>query len=146
MGLASPATRGIGHTGAATFVQDASRVSGDAAPMDATATTAESDALGVTRTPWNPDPTRGRVSNSAIEAEGLATSGVLARCVADAAAGLDVLAHHRWVECSPMARDCRSIRMPSRNFSNASPAGPACRPSDLTTCATSFSPQALTTR
>jgi amidase len=51
-------------------------------------------------------PTRGRVTNGAIEAEGLATSGVLARTVADAAAGLDVLARHDpaawWSPPSPM--------------------------------------------
>jgi amidase len=39
-------------------------------------------------------PTRGRVTAGTVEAEGLATSGVIARCVADAAAGLDVLARH----------------------------------------------------
>ena len=98
----------------------------------------ESDALGITRNPWNPDrtpggssggagaavaagmapiahaadgggsirvpascnglvglkATRGRVTNGTIEAEGLATHGVVARSVADAATALDVLARH----------------------------------------------------
>jgi amidase len=98
----------------------------------------ESDALGITRNPWNLDrtpggssggsgaavaagmapiahaadgggsirvpaacnglvglkPTRGRVTNNSVEVEGLATNGVLTRSVADAAAGLDVLARH----------------------------------------------------
>jgi amidase len=111
----------------------------------------ESDALGITRNPWNPDrtpggssggagvavaagmapiahaadgggsirvpascnglvglkPTRGRVTNGAIEVEGLATHGVVARSVADAATALDVLAHHDpaawWSPPSPSA-------------------------------------------
>ena len=39
-------------------------------------------------------PTRGRVTAGTVEGEGLATSGVITRSVADAAAGLDVLARH----------------------------------------------------
>jgi amidase len=39
-------------------------------------------------------PTRGRVTNVAVDAEGFATSGVLTRTVADTAAALDVLACH----------------------------------------------------
>jgi amidase len=39
-------------------------------------------------------PTRGRVTSTTIEGEGLGTSGVVTRTVADAAAGLDVLARH----------------------------------------------------
>ena len=98
----------------------------------------ESEALGVTRNPWDPDrtpggssggaaaavaagmapiahaadgggsirvpaactglvglkPTRGRVTNALVEVEGMATQGVVARSVADAAAALDVLARH----------------------------------------------------
>ena len=98
----------------------------------------ESDALGATHNPWDPDrspggssggaatavaagmaplahgadgggsirvpasctglvglkPTRGRVTAATVEGEGLATSGLITRCVADAAAGLDVLARH----------------------------------------------------
>jgi amidase len=111
----------------------------------------ESDALGITRNPWNPDrtaggssggagvavaagmapiahaadgggsirvpascnglvglkATRGRVTNGTIEVEGLATHGVVARSVADAATALDVLAHHDpaawWSPPSPSA-------------------------------------------
>ncbi len=98
----------------------------------------ESEALGISRNPWNPDrtpggsssgagvavaagmapiahgadggasirvpascnglvglkPTRGLVTNVAVDLEGLATSGVLTRTVADTAAALDVLARH----------------------------------------------------
>src|SRR5262245_51727171 len=98
----------------------------------------ESEALGISRNPWDPDrspggsssgagvavaagmapiahaedgggsirvpascnglvglkPTRGLVSNATIELEGLATSGVVTRSVADTAAALDVLARH----------------------------------------------------
>jgi amidase len=98
----------------------------------------ESEALGISRSPWNPDrspggsssgagvavaagmapiahaedgggsirvpascnglvglkPTRGLVSNATVDLEGLATSGVLTRSVADTAAALDVLARH----------------------------------------------------
>jgi amidase len=98
----------------------------------------ESEALGISRNPWDPDrtpggssggagaavaagmapvahgadgggsirvpascnglvglkATRGRVTDLAVEVEGLATNGVLARSVADAAAALDVLARH----------------------------------------------------
>jgi amidase len=39
-------------------------------------------------------PTRGRVANTHVDLEGLATSGVLARTVADLAAGIDVLSVH----------------------------------------------------
>jgi amidase len=110
----------------------------------------ESEALGTTRNPWNPErtpggssggagaamgagmaplalggdgggsiripascnglvglkPTRGRIPGAAVELEGLATSGVLARSVADAAASLDVLARHDpaawWSPPSPL--------------------------------------------
>ncbi|WP_330461189.1 amidase [Streptomyces sp. NBC_00820] len=98
----------------------------------------ESEALGISRSPWDPDrtpggsssgagaavaagmapiahaedgggsiripascnglvglkPTRGLVTNATVCAEGLATSGVLTRTVADTAAVLDVLARH----------------------------------------------------
>jgi amidase len=98
----------------------------------------ESDALGISRNPWDPDrtpggsssgagaavaagmapiahggdgggsiripascnglvglkPTRGLVTNGAVDAEGLATNGVLTRTVCDTAAALDVLARH----------------------------------------------------
>jgi hypothetical protein len=51
--------------------------------------------------------TRGRVTNGTIEVEGLATHGVVARSVADAATALDVLAHHDpaawWSPPSPSA-------------------------------------------
>jgi amidase len=40
------------------------------------------------------NPSRGLVTNVAVDLEGLATSGVLTRTVADTAAALDVLAHH----------------------------------------------------
>ena len=111
----------------------------------------ESDALGITRNPWDPDrtpggssggagaavaagmapiahaadgggsirvpascnglvglkATRGRVTNGTVEVEGLATQGVVARSVADAATALDVLAHHDpaawWSPPSPSA-------------------------------------------
>jgi amidase len=39
-------------------------------------------------------PTRGLVTNVAVDLEGLATSGVLTRSVSDTAAALDVLARH----------------------------------------------------
>jgi amidase len=39
-------------------------------------------------------PTRGRISDDHVDLEGLATSGVLARSVADLAAGLDTIAVH----------------------------------------------------
>ncbi|MET9433547.1 amidase [Streptomyces sp. NPDC006551] len=98
----------------------------------------ESEALGISRNPWDPDrtpggsssgagaavaagmaplahaadgggsirvpasctglvglkPTRGLVTNVAVDSEGLATNGVLTRSVADTAATLDVLARH----------------------------------------------------
>jgi len=98
----------------------------------------ESEALGSSRNPWDPDrtpggsssgagaavaagmapiahagdgggsiripascnglvglkPTRGLVTNAAVDLEGLATNGVLTRTVADTAAALDVLARH----------------------------------------------------
>lgn len=99
---------------------------------------AESDALGISRSPWDPDrtpggssggagaavaagmaplahaedgggsiripascnglvglkPTRGLVTNGTVAVEGLGTSGMLTRTVADTAAALDVLARH----------------------------------------------------
>jgi amidase len=111
----------------------------------------ESEALGITRNPWDPDrtpggssggaaaavaagmapiahaadgggsirvpascnglvglkATRGRIANRTVELEGLATHGVVARSVTDAAAALDVLAHHDpaawWSPPSPSA-------------------------------------------
>jgi amidase len=39
-------------------------------------------------------PTRGRITDDVVDAEGLATSGVVTRSVADTAAALDVLARH----------------------------------------------------
>ncbi|KMO94934.1 amidase [Streptomyces roseus] len=39
-------------------------------------------------------PTRGRVAHATVFVEGLGTSGVVSRCVADSAAALDVLARH----------------------------------------------------
>jgi amidase len=98
----------------------------------------ESEALGISRNPWDPTrtpggsssgagaavaagmaplahggdgggsiripasctglvglkPTRGLVTNAAIDVEGLATNGVLTRTVSDTAAALDVLARH----------------------------------------------------
>jgi amidase len=98
----------------------------------------ESEALGISRNPWDPDrtpggsssgagvavasgmapiahgadggasirvpasctglvglkPTRGLVTNAAVDLEGLATTGALTRTVTDAAAVLDVLARH----------------------------------------------------
>lgn len=109
-----------------------------ATPEFGTISFTESDALGITRNPWNPEhtpggssggagaavaagmapiahgsdgggsiripsscngliglkPTRGRVSNDHVDLEGLATSGVLARTVADLAAGIDLLTAH----------------------------------------------------
>ena len=110
----------------------------------------ESEALGISRNPWDPNrtpggsssgsgaavaagmapiahagdgggsiripascnglvglkPTRGRVTNVAVDLEGLATSGVLTRSVADTAAALDVLARHDpaawWSPPSPL--------------------------------------------
>jgi amidase len=121
----------------------------------------ESDALGITRNPWNPDrtpggssggagaavgagmaplafagdgggsiripascnglvglkPTRGRVPGAVVEVEGLATSGVLARSVADAAASLDVLAEHDpaawWSPPSPSVPFADTARRPA---------------------------------
>jgi len=98
----------------------------------------ESEVMGITRNPWDPDrspggsssgagvavaagmapvahaedgggsirvpaactglvglkPTRGRITNVTVEAEGFATAGVVTRDVVDAAAVLDVLAQH----------------------------------------------------
>jgi amidase len=109
-----------------------------ATPEFGTISFTESDALGVTRNPWNPahtpggssggagaavaaglapiahgsdgggsiripsscnglvglKPTRGRITNAHVDLEGLATSGVLARTVADLASGVDVLSVH----------------------------------------------------
>jgi amidase len=114
----------------------------------------ESEALGISRNPWDPDrtpggsssgagvavaagmapiahaedgggsiripascnglvglkPTRGLVTNGTVVVEGLATSGVVTRTVADAAAALDVLARH-----DPAA--WWSPPMPARSFS-----------------------------
>jgi amidase len=116
----------------------------------------ESEALGISRNPWDPDrmpggsssgagvavaagmapiahaedgggsirvpascnglvglkPTRGLVTNATIDLEGLATSGVLTRSVADTAAALDVLARH-----DPAA--WWSPPTPPRSFTNA---------------------------
>jgi amidase len=109
-----------------------------ATPEFGTISYTESDALGITRNPWNTEhtpggssggagaavaaalapiahasdgggsiripascnglvglkPTRGRVGNHHIDIEGLATNGVVARTVADAAAAYDVLSRH----------------------------------------------------
>ena len=109
-----------------------------ATPEFGTISYTESDALGITRSPWDTErtpggssggagaavaaglapiahgsdgggsiripsscnglvglkPTRGRISNAHVDLEGLSTSGVLARTVADLAAGLDVLSVH----------------------------------------------------
>ncbi len=116
----------------------------------------ESEALGISRNPWDPGrtpggsssgagaavgagmapiahgadggasirvpasctglvglkPTRGLVTNVSVDAEGLATSGVLTRSVADTAAALDVLARH-----DPAA--WWSPPTPPRSFSSA---------------------------
>lgn len=118
----------------------------------------ESDALGVTRNPWNPEhtpggssggagaavasgmapiahgsdgggsiripsscnglvglkPTRGRVTSRSVNLEGLSTSGVLARTVADLAAGLDALSRHDpaawWSPPTPAAALADALR------------------------------------
>jgi amidase len=57
-------------------------------------------------------PTRGLVTNVTVDVEGLATSGVLTRSVADTAAALDVLARH-----DPAA--WWSPPTPARSFSSA---------------------------
>jgi amidase len=62
-------------------------------------------------------PTRGRVTAATIEGEGLGTSGVITRTVADAAAGLDMLARH-----DPAA--WWSPPSPSTSFSSAMTAAP----------------------
>jgi amidase len=124
----------------------------------------ESEALGISRNPWDPDrtpggsssgagvavaagmapiahgadggasirvpascnglvglkATRGLVTNNTVEVEGLATSGVLTRSVADTAGALDVLARHdpaAW--WSPPTRrtsftQCMSLAPPTR--------------------------------
>lgn len=116
----------------------------------------ESEALGISRNPWDPGrtpggsssgagaavaagmapiahgadggasirvpasctglvglkPTRGLVTNVTVDVEGLATSGVLTRSVADSAAALDVLARH-----DPAA--WWSPPTPPRSFSSA---------------------------
>jgi amidase len=129
-----------------------------ATPEFGTISFTESDALGVTRNPWNPErtpggssggagaavaaglapiahgsdgggsiripsscnglvglkPTRGRIANVHVDIEGLATSGVLARTVADLAAGLDVLSVHDpaawWSPPTPAARLADAVR------------------------------------
>jgi amidase len=115
----------------------------------------ESEALGISRNPWDPDrtaggsssgagaavaagmapiahaedgggsvripascnglvglkPTRGLVTNLTVDLEGLATSGVLTRTVADTAAALDVLARHdpaAWWSPPPRQRSLAS--------------------------------------
>ena len=119
----------------------------------------ESEALGISRNPWNPDrtpggsssgagvavaagmapiahaedgggsiripascnglvglkPTRGLVTNVTISVEGLGTSGVLTRTVADTAAALDVLARHDpgawWSPPTPPRSFARAMTM-----------------------------------
>lgn len=64
-------------------------------------------------------PTRGRVTGATVELEGLVTSGVVARTVADVAASLDVLAVHDpaawWSPPSPLIRfvDATRLAVPS---------------------------------
>jgi amidase len=124
----------------------------------------ESEALGISRNPWDPGrtpggsssgagaavaagmapiahggdgggsiripascnglvglkPTRGLVTNAAVDLEGLATNGVLTRTVADTAAALDVLARHdpaAWWSPPTMARSL------SRTTTTAPPPG-----------------------
>ena len=124
----------------------------------------ESEALGISRNPWDPErtpggsssgagvavaagmapiahgadggasirvpasctglvglkATRGLVTNATIEVEGLATSGVLTRSVADTAAALDVLACHDpgawWSPPTPMTSfvGCMTMAPPNR--------------------------------
>jgi amidase len=117
----------------------------------------ESEALGISRNPWDPDrtpggsssgagvavaagmapiahggdgggsiripascnglvglkPTRGLVTNVAVDVEGLATDGVLTRTVADTAAALDVLARHDpgawWSPLTPATPFARAL-------------------------------------
>ncbi len=121
----------------------------------------ESEALGISRNPWDPDrtpggsssgagaavtagmapiahggdgggsirilascnglvglkPTRGLVTNVAVDLEGLATSGVLTRSVSDTAAALDVLARHDpaawWSPPSPRTSFASTMTMAS---------------------------------
>lgn len=127
-----------------------------ATPEFGTISFTESDALGVTRNPWDTGrtpggssggaaaavasgmapiahgndgggsiripssccglvglkPTRGLVPNAKVELEGMVTEGVLARTVADAAAGLDVVAVHdpaTWFSPPPRARSFASV-------------------------------------
>jgi amidase len=118
----------------------------------------ESDALGITRNPWDTDrtpggssggagaavaaglapiahasdgggsiripascnglvglkPTRGRVGNHHVDIEGLATNGVVARTVADAAAAYDLLSRHDpglwWSAPTPTASLADAVR------------------------------------
>jgi amidase len=120
----------------------------------------ESEALGVSRNPWDPDrtpggsssgagaavaagmapiahaadgggsiripasctglvglkPTRGLVTNTTVDAEGLGTEGVLTRTVADTAAALDVLARHDpaawWSPPTPRRPFARAVASP----------------------------------
>jgi amidase len=121
----------------------------------------ESEALGISRNPWDPDrtpggsssgagvavaagmapiahgadggasirvpascnglvglkPTRGLVTNVAVDLEGLATSSVLTRTVADTAAAMDVLARHDlaawWSPPSPRTSFANSMTLAS---------------------------------
>jgi amidase len=121
----------------------------------------ESEALGISRNPWDPDrtpggsssgagaavaagmapiahgadgggsiripascnglvglkPTRGLVTNVTVDLEGLATSGVLTRTVADTAAAMDVLARHDpaawWSPPTPRTSFASAMTMPS---------------------------------
>jgi amidase len=121
----------------------------------------ESEALGISRNPWDPDrtpggsssgagvavaagmapiahaadggasirvpascnglvglkATRGLITNAAIDVEGLGTSGVLTRSVADTAAALDVLARHDpaawWSPPAPRTSLRRAMAMPA---------------------------------
>lgn len=121
----------------------------------------ESEALGISRSPWNPDhtpggsssgagaavaagmapiahggdgggsiripascnglvglkPTRGLITSSTIDLEGLGTNGVLTRTVADTAATLDVLARHdpaAWWSPPPRAASfAQAMRLPA---------------------------------
>jgi amidase len=121
----------------------------------------ESEALGISRNPWNPDrtpggsssgagasvaagmapiahgedgggsiripascnglvglkPTRGLVTNATVALEGLVTSGVLTRTVADTAAAMDVLARHDpaawWSPPAPRTSFASAMTLPS---------------------------------
>jgi amidase len=121
----------------------------------------ESEALGISRNPWDPDhtpggsssgagaavaagmapiahgedgggsiripascngliglkPTRGLITNATVTLEGLVTSGVLTRTVADTAAALDVLARHDpaawWSPLAPRTSFASAMTLPS---------------------------------